>query len=165
MKFKRKFMNSTYLHDDCIKRDTRCILCGSDENLTVHHICGVDDYPFLTIDLDNTICLCRSCHRDYHTKYSDITPHTWTQYLLKRKHNMTEFIATKDKEDLINNDMSITMITTLHRYNMNYERLRQYLLEHYYTTESEINKTFNKLLNNGRIMDLPDSDVLRVVDG
>lgn len=36
--------------------------CGSKKSLKVHHILTWAKFPSLRFDIDNGICLCRSCH-------------------------------------------------------------------------------------------------------
>lgn len=52
-----------------LKRDKySCRLCGSTEDLEVHHIKEYVNYPDLRTDVKNGITLCHSCHRKQHTK-------------------------------------------------------------------------------------------------
>lgn len=43
-----------------------CKLCGSKENLNAHHIQPKQDFPELSLDLDNGITLCKKCHGKTH---------------------------------------------------------------------------------------------------
>ena len=46
---------------EIFKRDGwKCTICGSTDDLTVHHLKGGDD-------LDNLICVCRQCHKKLHS--------------------------------------------------------------------------------------------------
>ena len=50
-----------------LQRDNyTCMDCGSQEDLTVHHILKVHDYPQLAFILENTVCLCVKCHCKIH---------------------------------------------------------------------------------------------------
>jgi 5-methylcytosine-specific restriction endonuclease McrA len=45
-----------------------CEVCGSTDQLHVHHIRGWADHPELRLDPDNLMLLCRGCHIDAHRK-------------------------------------------------------------------------------------------------
>ena len=50
-----------------LKRDgNKCYLCGSDENLVVHHILYRRYHKDQTLNLDNLITVCRKCHYKIH---------------------------------------------------------------------------------------------------
>lgn len=42
-----------------------CERCGSKKELIAHHIKPVKTYPHLQADLDNGICVCRNCDREF----------------------------------------------------------------------------------------------------
>lgn len=46
--------------------DYTCQICGSKENLEVHHIKEYSKYPKLRTCLSNGITLCKSCHKKIH---------------------------------------------------------------------------------------------------
>lgn len=48
---------------DCFK----CKICGSRSNLTVHHKFPVSRGGKNT--LENCVCWCRDCHRNYHNRW------------------------------------------------------------------------------------------------
>ncbi len=49
------------------KLDNRmCKNCDSRKNIQAHHIMPKSDFPKLSLDLDNGITLCRSCHEEAH---------------------------------------------------------------------------------------------------
>lgn len=61
----------TKLRNKIINRDSnRCILCGSQNYLQVHHIVPRTDSTS-TNDPDNLITLCRSCHKSIESNYSE----------------------------------------------------------------------------------------------
>ena len=49
-----------------IDRDKKCVVCGSKENLHVHHIKNFAQYPMLRFDENNGITMCKLCHRKLH---------------------------------------------------------------------------------------------------
>ncbi len=44
----------------------KCCLCGSTENLQVHHIISINILPELRLDNNNLIPLCEKCHSNAH---------------------------------------------------------------------------------------------------
>lgn len=56
------------LRKKIIKRDKHCRLCGSTNNLVVHHIKQRKDHPEQTWDPDNLTTLCKKCHSEIHRK-------------------------------------------------------------------------------------------------
>lgn len=56
-----------------LKRDGyRCVLCGSTEQLHVHHIAPWAEVPWLRIVPENGITLCVDCHADMHLDRGDL---------------------------------------------------------------------------------------------
>lgn len=49
-----------------IKRDEKCVKCGSITNLEAHHIKHFSEYPEFSLDLDNGMTLCKKCHMALH---------------------------------------------------------------------------------------------------
>jgi hypothetical protein len=50
----------------------RCLRCGSQTKLTVHHIKSEKEAPELLMEPTNTETLCRACHVTEHQKRGDI---------------------------------------------------------------------------------------------
>lgn len=50
------------------KHNFTCVFCYDDtgHNLVSHHMYGYADYPKLRFDIDNGVCLCENCHKDFH---------------------------------------------------------------------------------------------------
>ncbi|RAP43839.1 MAG: hypothetical protein BZ136_09280 [Methanosphaera sp. rholeuAM74] len=186
MKIKNKFLNTSWLRNDLLERDgTSCILCGKQSSLTVHHICGREQYPFLMNDSDNTVLLCRSCHDEYHQYTGDesANPVTWTRWLLTKRTQVKRLVVEmadgrheelplsqeliqKSKSELMNNDMNITIISVLACNEFTEEELIDYILGEYNTTESQIRAGLVKLRSRKRILNVythGHGDVLKVV--
>ena len=49
-----------------IRDKKRCQQCGTNKNLTAHHIQKVADHPELRFEPNNIITLCKSCHEILH---------------------------------------------------------------------------------------------------
>jgi 5-methylcytosine-specific restriction endonuclease McrA len=65
----RNCLNWKKWHESVLIRDGyKCKECLSNQNLHVHHIKFVRDFPELVLDVDNGIVLCKSCHHRLHGK-------------------------------------------------------------------------------------------------
>ena len=67
-------VRNTYAHRKWSKlvkemHNYTCKCCGTNEDLESHHVLSFKHYPVLRIDLNNGVCLCRKCHRSYHSEY------------------------------------------------------------------------------------------------
>lgn len=52
---------------EILERDGyKCKNCGSTENLTIHHIYSLDNYPKMKLENNNLITLCTICHHKTH---------------------------------------------------------------------------------------------------
>lgn len=49
--------------------NNKCQKCGSSERLETHHIRNFADYPELRETVSNGACLCRKCHKKFHSIY------------------------------------------------------------------------------------------------
>ena len=49
-----------------LRKNAECLICGSKENLVVHHLNGYWEFPEQRYDKDNLVVLCISCHQKYH---------------------------------------------------------------------------------------------------
>lgn len=47
----------------------KCICCGKDYELKVHHLDGFDNFPEKRLDLSNAVTLCENCHKNFHLLY------------------------------------------------------------------------------------------------
>ena len=53
--------------DAVLDRDNhKCVICGSIENLEVHHIKMFSQFPEERLNIDNGVTLCRRCHMRVH---------------------------------------------------------------------------------------------------
>lgn len=47
----------------------KCVLCKDDKNIVVHHLDGYEWCNEKRTDINNGICLCEKCHKNFHSKY------------------------------------------------------------------------------------------------
>jgi hypothetical protein len=67
---KRKGRSYNDFVASCLDRDNRtCQKCGSTQDICVHHIEDIKSNGESGADPSNGICLCRSCHINFHTKF------------------------------------------------------------------------------------------------
>jgi len=52
-----------------IRRDKKCVICGSRKHRNAHHIADGSNHKDLRFDVDNGITLCRNCHTQFHCNY------------------------------------------------------------------------------------------------
>lgn len=54
--------------DSVLQRDGyKCVLCGNNKNLTIHHLKEVSKFPELQLDINNAVTLCEKCHKKIHS--------------------------------------------------------------------------------------------------
>ena len=61
--------NKKWRKDILKKFKFQCFVCGCKEKLIAHHILSFEDNKNLALSLDNGVCLCEECHKDFHKKY------------------------------------------------------------------------------------------------
>lgn len=50
------------------KKNKVCAICGTSNDLTIHHIKEVSKAPYMEFNNNNFIVLCKECHRKHHQK-------------------------------------------------------------------------------------------------
>ena len=73
------------------KANFTCHCCGQvGGDLEAHHLWSYESYPEKRHQLSNGMCLCKTCHTDFHRRYGfgDNTPDQMTQYLSEQKANV-----------------------------------------------------------------------------
>lgn len=58
----------------------KCVVCGSTKDLEPHHVVKVKPYDEHYTSLDNGVILCKHCHHEYHSKYSQINAYTLIEF-------------------------------------------------------------------------------------
>lgn len=89
--------------NECFKKyGHKCFLCGSEQNLCVHHIILRSLEPKLKYEQDNLCCLCGKCHNHsgYDKKYVELTRKLvalglGTKYNLLTSHQRIEYEVEK----------------------------------------------------------------------
>lgn len=92
---------------EILSEQKECMICGSKNNLNIHHMLHCDSYDQRYCDKHNLIVLCRTCHNDYHKKYSRVTPVTLLEYIRNKSFQYKENVdylkkEIRDYQDLIN---------------------------------------------------------------
>lgn len=52
-----------------IKYNYTCSICHSNRIVESHHLMSYNIYPELRLDLNNGVCLCVDCHKEFHKQY------------------------------------------------------------------------------------------------
>jgi len=52
-----------------IRRDKKCVICGNIKNRQAHHIECASYNKDLRYNIENGVCLCKTCHRNFHIYY------------------------------------------------------------------------------------------------
>ena len=52
-----------------IRRDKVCQVCGSLQNRNAHHLNHATYFKDERFNVENGVCLCRSCHTQFHTNF------------------------------------------------------------------------------------------------
>jgi hypothetical protein len=68
------------------RAQSKCEICNSSEGLVSHHLYSYTAYPELRADPENGMCLCKSCHNQFHSVYGRGN---------NTKMQMVEFIRSK----------------------------------------------------------------------
>ncbi|AUS08078.1 hypothetical protein C1X05_04055 [Laceyella sacchari] len=98
------------------KRDGyRCVVCGSKQHPSAHHLFSKSAYPALKNHKDNGITLCRfGCHQQFHDEYGSIN--TPVQF-------MNWYVDQLLADKVINETQLITVIERCHLACKAYESL------------------------------------------
>ena len=66
---------------EVVRRDKKCVICGSMYKRSAHHIANGQHHPELRFDVDNGVTLCggRGCHNALHTMFKPSYRHKTTK--------------------------------------------------------------------------------------
>jgi len=94
--------SSKYRHwrSGTIERDGKCMCCGSEDSLHAHHIEHATYNIDLRFELSNSLCLCRTCHTQFHTNYNRSYKQNCTRYQLDNFLQLATYFMTKHSEPL-----------------------------------------------------------------
>lgn len=56
-----------------IRRDSKCVICGSLQNRHAHHINHSQFFPLLRFEVSNGVCMCNECHSQFHNNFKKNT--------------------------------------------------------------------------------------------
>jgi len=54
-----------------IRRDKRCVICGSIKHRQAHHMNSGSYFPDERYDTKNGVCLCSKCHMNFHNNFKN----------------------------------------------------------------------------------------------
>jgi len=81
------------LYQCLLKRDKKCIRCGSYDKLVPSHCYGKKAYPALRHILLNNLLLCDDCHKWWHANIHD----SWI-WFVNKFHERYEYLVIKKNE-------------------------------------------------------------------
>jgi len=65
---------------EVIRRDKRCVICGSIKHRNAHHINHATYFPEQRFDIDNGVTLCHDCHTNFHCNFKKSFREKCTKY-------------------------------------------------------------------------------------
>ena len=77
-----------------IRRDKRCLVCGSIKDRNAHHINHATYFPEQRFDVENGICLCNHCHMNFHCNYLRSYRAKCTTYDLDNFFSLLKYLKT-----------------------------------------------------------------------
>ena len=108
-----KYGNNKYYggkYYDVLSRDGyKCVNCGSQRNINVHHIIGLRIDDDKSTDITSMVTLCRSCHSKEHYNPTSII----TEDILKKIHFD---MSLKDKIKEIRNNLGKSKSKGVYKY-------------------------------------------------
>jgi hypothetical protein len=57
-----------------------CVVCGRKTDLQPHHVVKVRPFDASYTSIDNGVIMCKHCHYEYHSKYSEINAGTLLEF-------------------------------------------------------------------------------------
>ena len=63
-----------------VRKIGKCDVCENAENLSAHHLYDKNTHPTLRYQDENGVCLCITCHNNFHKMYTGASQTTPSQY-------------------------------------------------------------------------------------
>lgn len=79
-----------------IRRDVRCVICGTLQNRNAHHKNHASYFIDERFDVDNGVCLCTDCHIQFHTNFKRSTRTKCTKYDFENFKSLTRYFKEKE---------------------------------------------------------------------
>ena len=77
-----------------IRRDKRCIICGSIKHRHAHHLNHATYYLDQRYNPDNGVCLCKNCHTQFHTNFKNSFREKCTKKDFNNFKKLTEYLRS-----------------------------------------------------------------------
>jgi len=82
-----------------IRRDSRCVICGSLQNRHAHHKNHATYFPELRFEVENGVCLCSGCHSQFHNNFKRSTRVKCTEYDFNNFVDISNYFKEKMSEN------------------------------------------------------------------
>ena len=84
---------------EILKKENKCCICNSKNNLEPHHILHTTKYDELHDSIENLVVMCHNCHHNYHQQYNqEITFRTLLEFQKKYWKENCPKLRTKNKK-------------------------------------------------------------------
>jgi len=90
-----------------IRRDKRCVICGSIKNREAHHLNHASYFPDQRFDPDNGVCLCKECHTQFHCNFKRSFRQKCTKYDFENFKQLVSYLKRKFQQEESKNENSI----------------------------------------------------------
>ncbi|MBQ6220055.1 MAG: HNH endonuclease [Methanobrevibacter sp.] len=80
---------------ELLQAEGKCQVCGSKQDLEVHHIVHGKVYDKSYTNPSNIIVLCRDCHTRYHRAYDTVNAKTFIEFVKRRNHSTLQSKVNK----------------------------------------------------------------------
>ena len=85
---------------ELLKQQKQCSICGSTEDLEVHHIVQSKFYDNNYSNESNIIVLCRDCHKKYHQNFKTVNAKTFIEFTKRRYQSTLQLKLNKAMNEL-----------------------------------------------------------------
>ena len=134
-----------------------CQCCGRPEDLHVHHVLPVNQFPELSFEVDNGFTMCKGCHKEYHHEYgvkSECNEKTLKDFADMHRCIVEEYtqeinwdygLINKPTHQKTKEDFFIWSMSILKRVNCKYYGLIENIFNFYVTHENIVSGTYLEL--------------------